>query len=137
MCDPRSHARQLGAAVEAAACGFLSSLGYEVMERNYSCRFGEIDIVALEAGVLVFVEVRYRGLNSRESAGESLGWRKLERLRRAVRHYLMHRRVKDSTPVRVDACLGSPATPRGGEAVPVPGLGFVRFQIIRGAVDFH
>lgn len=135
-------AKARGLAVEAAACEYLRSLGYEIIERNYSSRYGEIDIVAREGGVLVFVEVRYRGGTSLESAAESITWRKLMCVKRAARDYLARRRVGWEVPVRVDACLASSAETSHGkgyvsaQSVTVPGLGSVRFEVIRGAVEF-
>ena len=38
----------------------MESQGYEILERNFSCRRGEIDLIAREGGYLVFVEVKYR-----------------------------------------------------------------------------
>jgi putative endonuclease len=53
------HARQrLGTAGEDLACAELERLGYRIIERNYRSRFGEIDIVAGDAGTVVFVEVK-------------------------------------------------------------------------------
>ena len=58
--DPRmSNARQqLGNEGESIACAELEKLGYVIVERNYRSRFGEIDIVANDAGTVVFVEVK-------------------------------------------------------------------------------
>ena len=53
------HSRQrLGTAGEDAACIELERLGYRIIERNYRSRFGEIDIVAVDADTVVFVEVK-------------------------------------------------------------------------------
>ena len=53
------HARQrLGTTGETLACAELEALGYRILERNYRTRFGEIDIVADDAGTVVFVEVK-------------------------------------------------------------------------------
>ena len=53
------HARQqLGADGESLACAELEKLGYRIVERNYRIRAGEIDIVASDAGTIVFVEVK-------------------------------------------------------------------------------
>lgn len=151
MSEPLLSARDKGLAAEEAACAYLRSQGYEVLERNYLCRYGEIDIVAREGETLVFVEVRYRGVRSRESPGESLTPKKVMRIRKAVKDYVFVRRISLSVPVRVDACLVSPDAPpaktrrpkgseQAGAEAPcharVPGLGFVRFDVIRGAVDF-
>lgn len=141
----------VGQLVEEAACRRLESLGYRIVARNYRCRLGEIDIVARDGSFLVFIEVRYRGKGSVESPGESLGPRKLERLRRAVRRYLVGY-AKEPPAVRVDVCLARPAggdmPPGSGSApgaggagvsdaiLPVPGLGFVKFEVEKGVLDF-
>ena len=52
--------RATGARYEETAVDFLRQMGYEILERNYRDRLGEIDIVAEEGGYLVFVEVKYR-----------------------------------------------------------------------------
>ena len=53
------HSRQrVGAVGEDLACAELERLGYHIVERNYRSRFGEIDIVAGDAGTIVFVEVK-------------------------------------------------------------------------------
>lgn len=48
----------LGKICEEKAVRFLRSNGYRILERNYRCRFGEIDVVAEEGGCMVFIEVK-------------------------------------------------------------------------------
>jgi putative endonuclease len=55
--DPKAVLARLG---EDAAAGFLARIGMNIVERNYRCPSGEIDVVAYDAGVLVFVEVKLR-----------------------------------------------------------------------------
>ncbi|MEG1527780.1 MAG: YraN family protein [Clostridia bacterium] len=50
----------LGAFGEIKATNYLKKLGYKILKRNYRCPIGEIDIICLDKGVLVFVEVKYR-----------------------------------------------------------------------------
>ncbi len=52
--------REAGRRAEEKAVSYLLKRGFEILERNYSTRFGEIDIVAREGSVLVFVEVKSR-----------------------------------------------------------------------------
>jgi putative endonuclease len=52
------HRRALGAAGESAAARHLEQRGYRIVEANVRCRLGEIDLVAIDAGVIVFVEVK-------------------------------------------------------------------------------
>ena len=52
--------RKIGAEGEAAAARFLEGQGYSILERNFSTKFGEIDLIAREKNTLVFVEVKTR-----------------------------------------------------------------------------
>ena len=56
----KENQREKGAYWEQKAGAYLESIGYEILEYNYRCRMGEIDIVARQDGYLVFVEVKYR-----------------------------------------------------------------------------
>ena len=78
----------LGARGEAAARIYLQRRGYTIEATNYRCRWGEIDIVASQGEVLVFVEVRTRRSNAFGSPQESVTARKRERLVLAAQHYL-------------------------------------------------
>ncbi|MDH5470526.1 MAG: YraN family protein [Gammaproteobacteria bacterium] len=80
-----------GRAAEDRACAHLLSAGLILLERNYYCRRGEIDLVLQDADTLVFVEVRYRRQNSFGSALESVDRRKQARLIAAAQHYLQAR----------------------------------------------
>ncbi len=52
--------RSIGTTGETIACRFLEGKGYKIIERNYRCRSGEIDIIAMERKTLCFVEVKTR-----------------------------------------------------------------------------
>lgn len=52
--------RGIGNKGEAIAASFLENNGIIILERNYQNRFGEIDIIAREGNVLLFIEVKYR-----------------------------------------------------------------------------
>ncbi len=52
--------RASGATGESIACRFLEKKGYKIIERNYRCHSGEIDIIAMERDTLCFVEVKMR-----------------------------------------------------------------------------
>ena len=66
--------------------------GYVILERNYRCSVGEMDLVAREEGVLVFVEVRTRSCEGFGSPLESVDFAKQRKLRDVARHYLRERR---------------------------------------------
>ena len=82
-----------GAAAEDLAAVYLEGQGLRIIERNYRCRFGEIDLVARSGAVLVFVEVRARKSEAFGGAAGSITAAKRRRLVAAARHYLaVHRR---------------------------------------------
>src|SRR5262244_1143330 len=92
-----------GAAAEALAARFLQARGLSVVARNYRCRGGEIDLVARDGPVLVFVEVRLRSGSEFGGAAASITASKRRRLAFAARHYLG--RLKAEPPCRFDAIL--------------------------------
>ena len=51
---------ELGARGEALAADYLEKNGYRILDRNYRCRMGEIDLVARKENTLAFVEVKLR-----------------------------------------------------------------------------
>ena len=73
---------------ESLAAAFLERQGLKILERNYRCRFGEIDLVAAGDAVLVFVEVRARRSDEFGGAGASITAAKRRRLVATARHYL-------------------------------------------------
>ncbi len=79
---------KLGTQGENAACKLLESRGYRILERNYRCRYGEIDIVAMDGDCTVFVEVRAKRSRSFGSPEESLSKRKQRRLTTTALTYL-------------------------------------------------
>ena len=80
--------REVGQRGERIAAAHLRHLGYHVMETNYRCARGEIDIVAEEGGELVLVEVRTRLGAGSEVPEESIGARKSAAMRRLAESYL-------------------------------------------------
>ncbi len=93
-------ARLRGAGAEEAAAAFLARQGLDILERNYRCRLGEVDIVARDGEVLVFVEVRARSGLAFGGAAASVDARKQARLAAAARHYLA--RLGAEPPCRFD-----------------------------------
>ena len=85
MADPRI---SLGQSGEAAAQDFLERQGYTILDTNYRCPWGEVDIVASQGDVLVFVEVRARRGGAMGSPEESVTPAKGRRLIMTAQHYL-------------------------------------------------
>jgi putative endonuclease len=92
-----------GEPAESLAAVFLEAEGLKILERNYRCRFGEIDLVAATGATLVFVEVRARGSEAFGGAAGSITAAKRKRLVAAARHYLM--RLRTARPCRFDVIL--------------------------------
>lgn len=97
--------RELGRQGEEAAASYLEEKGYRLLARNYRCRFGEIDLIALDGEVLVFVEVRCRTSDRYGLPEESIVRRKQARMRKIAGHYLKSSPAFPSAsppPVRFD-----------------------------------
>jgi len=78
--------REVGSRAEDRAAEYLLGLGYTLVARRVKTRSGELDLIAMDGDVLVFVEVRSRKVGVWPE--ESVGARKVARLRRAAREYL-------------------------------------------------
>jgi putative endonuclease len=83
--------RALGTAGESAAARHLVLLGYQIVEGNARCRFGEIDLVAIDAGVIVFVEVKSNRGGRFGAPEEMVTPAKQRRLTRLAAWYLQRR----------------------------------------------
>lgn len=94
-----------GRAAEQRAADFLQRQKLTLLERNYRCRFGEIDLIMREDDTVVFVEVRMRSSDQFGGAAASITTAKQLRLIRTARHYLAERH--DNFPCRFDAILVS------------------------------
>lgn len=73
---------QIGSRGEDLAAEYLSGDGFTILDRNWRCRYGELDIIAAEGEVLVFVEVKTRTGRAFGTPAEAVTHTKLRRLRR-------------------------------------------------------
>ena len=80
--------QQTGKLGENLACRALKQKGYHIIERNYRCRHGEIDVIANKGGCLVFIEVRSKTDASFGTAAESVTAVKKQHLTATAMHYL-------------------------------------------------
>jgi len=90
-----SSSRSAGAEAERRAAIFLEERGFKIVKRNYSCRFGEIDIIAEERDVLCFVEVRMRKRDRYGEAIETVDAAKRRRIALAARHFLTRHQLEE------------------------------------------
>src|SRR5689334_10178146 len=85
---------EVGATGEDRAVAHLARQGMRIVERNYRCKVGELDIVARDNDVLVFVEVRSRRSAEFGSALDAISWRKRHKVTRVAMAYLAARRPR-------------------------------------------
>ena len=96
-----NHKRERGQIGEKLAEEFLrTQLGWRILARNWSCRRGEIDIVAEDAGTIVFVEVKARDQETVFDPESAVDLMKRNRIREAARAYL--NRWTAHSPYRYD-----------------------------------
>ncbi|MCM1282664.1 MAG: YraN family protein [Muribaculaceae bacterium] len=94
--------RALGTKYEELAAACLQKRGYRILERNFRCRAGEIDLIARDQEYLVFVEVKYRANADCGSPLEAVDVRKQGKLLKAARYYLMLHGYAEETDCRFD-----------------------------------
>lgn len=102
----------LGKTGEELACSYLQKQGYKIIDRNYRCRSGEIDIIAEDGVVLVFVEVKTRKGESFGHPFEVIGLNKQRKIARSALDYMSVHGIKerdcrfDAVSILVDAHEG-------------------------------
>lgn len=113
-------AQALGARAEQVALEHLRGQGLTILERNFRRRLGEIDLVALDRGVLVIAEVRTRSSESFGGAAASVDGRKQRRIIRAAAQLLQTHRDYAALPVRFDVVVVT------GASTPTPAVDWIR-----------
>ncbi|MDU8455999.1 MULTISPECIES: YraN family protein [Pseudomonas] len=99
---PRSSRQQAGREAEAFALQFLQQQGLHLIEQNWLCKRGELDLVMLDGDTVVFVEVRYRRHSGWGGAMESVDFRKQAKLVTAAQLFLQQATDWASHPCRFD-----------------------------------
>lgn len=90
----------MGAWGESLAARYLQKKGYTVVDANYRCRFGEIDLIVKNRKVIAFVEVKLRKDDRFAEAREFVDFRKQQRLKATAELYLsIH---EQTLPARFD-----------------------------------
>ena len=88
---------------EQLAERFLVSQGLTTQLQNFRCKLGEIDLIMLDNGTLVFVEVRLRKHTQFASASESINYKKQQKMVKTAQFYLQQQQLFDKIPCRFDA----------------------------------
>ena len=92
-----------GAHAEKLAAQFLQRQGLRLLQQNYRCRFGEIDLILQDGDTLVFAEVRLRSRGDFGGAAASINAAKQRKLATTAQHYLAT--LPHIPPCRFDAVL--------------------------------
>ena len=93
--------RTVGRRGEDVAVDYLISQGYKILNRNYSCKIGEIDVVAWDGEFVVFIEVKARADTSFGMPREAVNWRKQKTIIK-VAEYWLYKNKRTGVPVRFD-----------------------------------
>ncbi|MGH1564918.1 YraN family protein [Mumia sp. DW29H23] len=101
MASTYEQRRAVGVHGENVAADYLRAQGMQVLDRNWRCRWGEIDIVAQDADALVFCEVKTRRTTAYGTPSEAVTPQKAARLRRLAGLYLAEHRPHAGL-VRID-----------------------------------
>jgi putative endonuclease len=86
---------------EDLACEYLKNNGYKIIERNFTARQGEIDIIALDKDELVFIEVKTRTSIKYGKPAEAVDSKKQKHLTKTAEYYLYSRNLENEF-VRID-----------------------------------
>lgn len=81
---------------------YLRDSGYRIITSGYSCRFGEIDIVAMKGDILCFVEVKTRDEQTSSRPMEAVDTEKQEKIRLAAESFISYSKLRNDT--RFDVC---------------------------------
>lgn len=108
--------KTLGREGEDRAARFLAKKGYKILERNYSTRSGEIDLVALHNGEVVFVEVKTRTSDAYGAPELAVNPRKQLRMIKAALGYIKYKKLHQM-PCRFDVVAITAAAENGVELI--------------------
>ncbi|TAH72210.1 MAG: YraN family protein [Anaerolineaceae bacterium] len=94
--------RELGTRYEENASKFLSEQGYVILEKNFRCKMGEIDLIGRSDGYLCFIEVKYRSSKEYGFPSEAVDYRKRRRIVGTALSYMNYHKLSPDTPCRFD-----------------------------------
>ena len=94
--------RVLGTVLEDVATDHVCDNGASIIERNFRCRSGEIDIIARDGKYLCFIEVKYRKSVKYGSPETAVDYSKRKKISKASLVYLKCKNLSENTPIRYD-----------------------------------
>jgi len=92
--NPSPFRFSLGDRGEMAACSFLKEKGYKILEKNYKCKLGEIDLIASRKGRLAFIEVKTRTSAQFGTPQEAVDYKKQNKIFKLAQWYLKEKKIE-------------------------------------------
>lgn len=84
------------------ALEYLEKQNIKILEKNFRCKIGEIDLICRDSDYLVFVEVKFRRSNAMGFPEEAVDIRKIKKICKVSDYYRMIRKIKDDAKIRFD-----------------------------------
>ena len=98
----KDSSKNIGNFYEGMAADYLEKQGYRILEKNFRCPKGEIDIIARDEEYLCFIEVKFRSSEENGGPEGAVNRKKQKRLSGAALYYLMQKGYPDTVPCRFD-----------------------------------
>lgn len=125
--------KKLGQQAEDLVCHYLQKQKLKLVTRNYSCRYGEIDLIMRDKASLVFIEVRYRQNPSFGSSLETINWTKQNKVIRTAEYYLLTHHLPEKTACRFDVVGVKPSALALWQIVSISKLDRAQVEWIKNA----
>ena len=93
---PRTEKKELGRKGEDLALRFLKKKGYRIIEKNYVCKMGEMDIIAQEKDTLAFIEVKTRTSTTFGPPQLAVNPKKQSQMSKVALHFLKEKKLEDA-----------------------------------------
>ncbi|MBQ9677356.1 MAG: YraN family protein [Prevotella sp.] len=95
---------------EDIAADYLQRKGYQIIERDWKSGHRDLDIIALDGGMVVFVEVKTRSNRLFTDPVEAVGYQKIRNLQQAANHYVKYRHINHDIRFDIVCVIGTPGT---------------------------
>ncbi|MBP3703091.1 MAG: YraN family protein [Lachnospiraceae bacterium] len=100
-----NNTRKIGKEKEDLAVSYLEKKGYQILERNFFMRGGEIDIIASGESTIIFVEVKYRNTVKHGTPEEAVTYQKQLRIAKTALYYIKKRNIPLESSFRFDVIV--------------------------------
>jgi putative endonuclease len=97
--------RELGTKFEQKAADYLTKNGYKILQKNFRCKIGEIDLIAEAEGYLCFIEVKFRSSTQKGFPAEAITPHKIKKITQTAEFYMLLHNIPQNTPCRFDAVV--------------------------------